>query len=493
MLDGRINADDSLSFGDEREFVWQWWRDAFTGRLEGMKERQREHNMESSLDVIPSNGTMDTEFEMYKTLTNEKFLVWRGWRPFRVEFCLFEVKRSGLLKESRRMIWKGSPNLELGSVLIGLGFSKHERTAVSYSDAEMLIVVHVMNLIRDSIREGYRIEESEIERIDGDGEESMGRDLVKNADLLSRGDFSEVERALLLYEAAVGGFGSTEALEKGVEMILCRKSLPDILAVELLDIFVGHIIPFGRLTESRISPEVLLALRGVVLKTCEKLIYRCERKMEVSRLTKMLLLVSRFGGNRKIYEAWNLMKVILSCSQSMDVVVDYARFYRVYRLCQSKGTRKTLAGGAALNKKFMKRDLGTNRIRNGDEEEGSRLGHNDSDVNERDFSAQNGKYEKRLLERAHQEGRSTNAMVHLAVLLVDRSDGVAVDAVRGKILYEKAIEEGGDVNAMVNLGNLLMEGAEGVAVDAVRGKGLYERAIEEGGKVSAMSILEICW
>lgn len=99
---------------------------------------------------------------------------------------------------------------------------------------------------------------------------------VENADRLSGGDFGEIERVVLLYEAAVSVCGSTNALENGVTLLLRSRTVLEVFAVELLDMFVRSTVPLDRHTESRISSDVLGALKAIGLKTCEELVFRCE-------------------------------------------------------------------------------------------------------------------------------------------------------------------------------------------------------------------------
>lgn len=250
--DRRKCAKVSLWFGDEKEFVWEWWRDTFTGRLEGTKEWQGEHYMETSLNLITSPRDLDTQFEKFKTITNEEFDVWKRWKPFRVEICMFELRRSEVLKEIRRVERQAMQSMKVGNLIYKTGFSKQKRRAVSYEKAKIQVIFHGMNLIRESMEQEMKIRESDVERGSEDGEESMVKKLLETAGNLSGGNTGAVERAVLLYEAAAGEFGSEDALERGVELVLQSASVSDVRAVELIQMFIGSVMPSGNLIESKI-------------------------------------------------------------------------------------------------------------------------------------------------------------------------------------------------------------------------------------------------
>ena len=81
-----------------KRFEWGLWRDAFLGRLKGLKEWQEEHGIQGA-DLHLTDGGMKIELEEMKTSAEETVICWPGWRPFRFEMMRFDLESDGLLKE----------------------------------------------------------------------------------------------------------------------------------------------------------------------------------------------------------------------------------------------------------------------------------------------------------------------------------------------------------------------------------------------------------
>lgn len=88
----------------EDSFIWEWWRDAFLGRIEGMREWQKMHG-------LPSCEVRVTDTDIWTGLkskrlrlpgTGEKIMIWEGWRPFRLGFCRFELEDDMFLRRYER-------------------------------------------------------------------------------------------------------------------------------------------------------------------------------------------------------------------------------------------------------------------------------------------------------------------------------------------------------------------------------------------------------
>lgn len=94
----------------------------------------------------------------------------------------------------------------------------------------------------------------------------------------------------------------------------------------------------------------------------------------------------------------------------------------------------------------------------GGEDEGSRIGHIESLMNDNYLLVEHTKCERRLLERGFEKGKITKAVMFLGTLLTDGANGVAAGVASGERLYYRAISNFGDVNAMANLGRLLVKG-----------------------------------
>ncbi|CAN8077113.1 unnamed protein product [Agarophyton chilense] len=502
-----------------RHFKWEFWRDAFLGRLEG-RETWRKDHFSKDVDLFVTKGRLDAQFCNVTTPTGESFPVWKGWMPFRFEFCKFEVENSGLLRQQLRVRTQTSTSAEEGSmpqlVSILSGIKQH---VVRYEDVQARVLKHAMLLVRSALP-SYAVR---FQRAEGyvDCAPVSQEDLLTLADRLSNEVECDVERVALLYESAALEHGRVdegrEPLSKCLEFLLRRGSVTNTpkRVVNVMTRYMASVLPEGEKSTSKISSSRRKILLEVVYPACERLVTKyglrlrqLERVQE--KLFRCLLLMQlcdrRIKNTGKIR---SLMEVILMASQSSTYLLPtYADSFG------HPAERDGEEEGAV--KKVPLPDKEDFRVKHLILEMAVRYLPRDRDVLNslgkllsggafgvrRDAARAKALYERALLEDERAilaggvsvgqntiEGGHIDAMYNLANLLATGADGVPQDAPRAVLLYERAIAVGGHAGAMSKLGNLLSRGAPGVQVNGANAMKLYERAIEEGGRTDAMYYL----
>lgn len=362
--------------------------------------------------------------------------VWKGWKPFRMETCLFELRHSGLLKENRRVERRAETFMDLGEKGFAFEFCKHERRVVSYEEAEIRVIYHGMNLMRKSLQEDMNMTECDFENPREDLEESTEQKLLETAEALSERDSGAVERAVLMYEAAAGEFGSEQALEKGSELIVSSASISDFRIENLIEMFIGEIIPPIALKESMMNSRTEMALRGAVLRTCRRAIGLCKARNQGSPLTNALLLISRFGERKERGEVVDKMEVELCCSQKYGALEEYSQVHDVMFYMKKRsgsGAQAGIQSGTRNAKERASTDGRRDPVLGGD------IILGEGCLGASSLAPQYLRYSRELFELAAWKGERTSALVWLGYLLLAGAKGVLAGAPRAVELYERAI------------------------------------------------------
>lgn len=82
--------------GEQPQFRWQDWRDAFLGRLFGKAEWQRSHYMRD-LQVNRTRERMEKRWKEVPIGENRAIPLWEGWQPFRARIRKYELEHSSLI------------------------------------------------------------------------------------------------------------------------------------------------------------------------------------------------------------------------------------------------------------------------------------------------------------------------------------------------------------------------------------------------------------
>eukprot|EP00177_Eucheuma_denticulatum_P005220 GFKZ01009508.1.p1 GENE.GFKZ01009508.1~~GFKZ01009508.1.p1 ORF type:complete len:131 (-),score=18.31 GFKZ01009508.1:725-1117(-) len=125
-------------------------------------------------------------------------------------------------------------------------------------------------MIRESISQGWRVDENEhAAGVRDDGKSEIQDPFAKVVQMCT-GDVVDVERVLRLFETSVAEFGNEEILENGLEFVLRNVYIPDVEAARLVNKFVSYIVPSGALAGSRIEPDVHEKVQCGVWRSCKK-------------------------------------------------------------------------------------------------------------------------------------------------------------------------------------------------------------------------------
>eukprot|EP00178_Gracilaria_changii_P013374 TRINITY_DN378_c0_g1_i1.p1 TRINITY_DN378_c0_g1~~TRINITY_DN378_c0_g1_i1.p1 ORF type:complete len:1671 (-),score=197.94 TRINITY_DN378_c0_g1_i1:6821-11833(-) len=499
-------------------FKWELWRDAFIGRLEG-REKWRKDHFARDVNLFVSSGKMDSSFSDVVTPTGESFPVWKGWMPFRFEFCKFEVENSGLLKQQLRVrnqissLQEESGMPQLVSILSGT-----KQHIVRYEDVQSRVLKHAMLLIRGALP-SYALR---LQRIDGDRDNlpDSQEDLLALADRLSKETECDIERVALLYESAALDYGRVdegrEPLSKCIDFLFAHEPAAKTprRIVNVLTRYMSTVLPEGERSTSKLSLQRRKTLLEVAYPACEKLVrlYGLCLGQEVDeKLFRCLLLLQLCDRSTKNTEnIRSLMEVILVSSRSSTYLLPtYADSYGYPAERDSdpgvSATRAPLPVKEDFRVKYLILDMAVKYLPRDRDVLNSlaKLLATGACGVRRDAPRAKELYERAILEdqRALMAGRiisgdkttiesgHIDAMYNFANLLAKGAPGVPQNAPRAVRLYERAIEVGVHAGAMCKLASLLNTGAPGVPVDAARAATLYQRAIEEGNRADAMYYL----
>ncbi|KAI0560316.1 hypothetical protein FGB62_117g039 [Gracilaria domingensis] len=313
-----------------RYFKWDLWRDAFLGRLEG-REKWRKDHFAKEVDLFLTKGQLDGGFGDVITPTGECFPVWKGWMPFRFEFCKFEVENSGLLRQQLRVrtttsnLQEDNGMPQLVSILSGT-----KQHVVRYEDVQSRVLKHAMILIRDALpsyAHGFQSSEGYEKSLHVP---DLQEDLLALADRLSREAECDVERVALLYESAALEYGRVdegrEPLSKCLDFLFTQGSARKMprRVVNVLTRYMATVLPEGERSASKLSAERRQTLLDVAYPACEKLVKRyghCLQEVEEKLFRCLLLLQLCDRGHLHTENTRSLMEVILIASQSSSFLL----------------------------------------------------------------------------------------------------------------------------------------------------------------------------
>lgn len=202
-------------------FVWEWWRDAFTARLVELTEWQRQHKWKASTVHItknPISANVRSLVVSHKGL-GENMNVWLGWMPFRTEICLFELQSPNVLTQYRvtkKLLVSYRSNHD--SNVWYADKAQHERVSVTYPKASREQLKNACFVVTDIIEHLLEYEE-----ITADQQNTQRRAMRASKKstmmideskmLMERGGRFNLSRAVLLLEIAALELGNVEAIE----------------------------------------------------------------------------------------------------------------------------------------------------------------------------------------------------------------------------------------------------------------------------------------
>lgn len=478
-------------------FKWGLWRDAFLGRLSG-KEKWRKDRLAKAVDLFVTKGPLIADFDEIETPTGDSFTVWKGWMPFRVDFCKFEVENSSLLGSQLGVRTTVQLQNEQNGTRSLERIITNQRQMVNYDEAQPRVLKHASTVIRNCLPKFiFRLQD------EGRSENVLpqyNEDLLSLADRLSTEDECDIERIALLYESAALEYerkdSGREPLTKCVNFLFRHGTATDAPTriVSVLTKFIANLLPRGEKSVSTLSEEGRKTLLEVVYPACEKLTtehgHRLREGMEETVLGFLLILQRCNRSIDNTRKMRSLMELMITISQSYSLIAMYARSYGFPARGDTDSQDILIQLSLYMKEDYVVQYFMLMMLRQ----------HQPSNFNILNSLAKllvrgaegvtrDAVRAKELFEEAIMTGDDLDAVYNLANLLLDGAPGVEVDAPKAVELYERAIKEGRHSGAMYRLAKLLHKGAEGVQVDSVRAVQLYEQAIEEGGRTDAMYYL----
>lgn len=532
---------------DGAAFKWEWWRDAFEGRLQGFQEWQTLLGVSASeLDTgrIEAHGSVIVEMS---GITEAKTVTWREWTPFRTEFCRFELEVDGFLREPQVDGYKEAvvSNEKLNSTYQAGVIPIQKVKKVSYKNANESALKHSCFMVQEMLKDRQGAGEISLEECRSSNAKKV--DLILEA--CKRLDNAH---ALVLYRIAALHYGNSEGMRRSVEM-LCGKGDGEgsvLEAIGVLQSFLGTLLSPNHRFVTLKSGD-LDKVENVVLPACELLLLelrgnesdvkalsevlgsclatnpeRYERKvmMMLQRLTFVSCgITPKLISLSAIQMGTSVVEVTKATRSSPSSMTEEVPFYQAKALTveNNRMGRRILMSmvelGSRLDTKTVADGQNSNTL-----VEGGRFKTKMSDsirdrspsIREYDRTTIN-KYIGKALNRLggllmlgtegiqadpsqaidyYQEAiaRWGNvwALNNLGLLFERGAEGVERDPRKAAELFERATHLG-DTTGMSHLGGLLKNGADGVPADAKRAIKLFERAILEGREINAMYNLAV--
>ncbi|PXF47042.1 Cytochrome c oxidase assembly factor 7 [Gracilariopsis chorda] len=476
-------------FADRERFQWQWWRDAFLGRLEGFREWQTQQNIPCVELDLDEEYAEAPGISKLRTATHSSFQTWNEWTPFRAIICKYELESDGLLQQPCVVELK-TPSIRDEKAGITNHFVEipvQDIKEVSYEEADDALLMHTCLLVQDALKHQPVL--MNVSHDEGTG--------GNPADLLIKlGDTLEPSRAVNLYEIAAVQYGRVDALQRSLQLLFTLDKSPDDYSrgLDILQTFLGTMLSYTSVSV-HISPENETKLRNHVLPECERLLGMVGDRRDIYRSLVDLIHAYLICNPRNHHERamLTLQKVLfLSHSKhaSVRALCDIA--HATSCIESAECGNETICSLVGLEPKHFSAEHGRFRLELLElaVDTGTRLSRRLSNevvkkqaVYEdiRNFATQHKLHQRGIKKMDH-----VRAMYSLAVLLDVGTGGVQPDARRAVEMYESLIEEWEDTYSMFNLAVLLETGAGNVKRDVKRAAMLYQRAINEGRNVEAM-------
>lgn len=476
-------------FAGQERFQWEWWRDAFLGRLEGLKEWQKQLNIPCVELDLAEKYAETPGISKLRTATHSSFQTWNEWTPFRAVICKYELESDGLLQQPCVVELK-TPSIRDEKAGITNHFVEipvQDIKEVSYDEADDALLMHTCLLVQDALQYQPVLVNA-----------MQNEDTTDNpADLLMKlGDTLEPSRAVNLYEIAAVQYGRVDALRRSLQLLFTiGKTVDDYSrGLDILQTFLGTMLSYTTVSV-HISAENETKLRNHVFPECERLLGMVGDRKDIYRPLVDLIHAYLICNPRHHHEkAMSTLQQVLFLSHTKTAPVralcDIA--HAISCIESAECGNETICSLAGIEPKRFSAEHGRFRLALLElaVETGTRLSRklrNEAlkkqavyeDI--RIISTQH-----RLRQRSIKKMDHVRAVYSLAVLLDVGTEGVESNSRRALELYESLIEEWKDPYSMFNLAVLLETGAENVKRDLKRAAMLYERAINEGRIVEAM-------
>lgn len=444
-------------------FHWSWWRDAFSGQLNGLVEWQQNHRYPTS-EIRCTNGDINDGIHCITVKlrgTGDRLRVWCGWLPFRIKLSRAEVSSPGFLMEYQE---GQETTLTYKSLLGGdewtISVPRQKRVVVGYSVARRERLRHACDVIEEVIDENG-IVATNIGGTNQNSEEDEAKQILMYANELIAEESGYLDRALFMLEIAAYELGSTDALRRSVEVFLTRKdsvrNLSDV--VELIQRCAYSILI------SACEGNCNLASMHSI----------SDKAVEIHSIQAMIMEDVTYGHDPVLIQKFTTwIDVMLSGNMNFDGYYWIARLRRSFVYSRNFDLLATL--GEVSLWRNVERD-GVNVVN-------PKVQTVQHIILNKSSTAWN-ILRVSLYERAAYEGGVARALFNLANIYRDGILGITPDINKAISLYQKGVNDHGFIPSMINLG-LLLSNRSIPQYNASAAMHLYQRAIYEEANADAM-------
>ena len=493
-------------------FVWEEWRNAFQGRLAGLREWQWQNGCWSGMSGVENSNNSSENISSHIE-TGDRFLrckysisdgmekinlscraslnpyrwgkecltVWKGWLPHRRNMCKFELESSGLIKKHEVRNYMKASRIKINGETITI-YKLHDRYLTElYEKCDRNCLQRCTVIVSAAI---YDLTLGKVVNVGSPY--SLGDTLEEMADQLARSDNLNFTTWITMYETAALYYDNFEALKSAVRML--TENMKYQQASKLVDLY------FYSKSEELFTDQFIFDLISSspwldnLLTMFDRIISHADYSIDVvERYAKCFLNLARVGKTNCIGKAKRaLQKAFLRVSDSKLK----GRFLFCIKLyCDLLFESKTIEGSNLGKMIYSKiHELAKSII---DDTSPARSGRKltkllkylesrlisdcENEEDEEDEEGEQGNYEDKL-----------NLWFSLAMFF-EQNKGYSELVAQ---LYEKAAEKGHVVSSH-NYARMLQNGLNGLPEDAVRAKEYYLKAMEKGNVNAAFSLARL--
>ncbi|PXF49358.1 hypothetical protein BWQ96_00932 [Gracilariopsis chorda] len=436
--------------GSDRDFRWECWRDAFSGRLQAAAEWQDAHGF-LPLKVFRTDASIQERVVNWCTGimgTGKQFHTWLGWPPFRFEFCLYELQTDGfILQYPRRAKLQLDFSSRLDHQASKTTVPGFELKPFSYEHAALEYIMYACSVVRDALSPQGYVDEEETELV------YLERKAIRLMHEQSQGTLDsfgvrEVHRAVILLEMASVELERMDALKSCLKLLTEHSLIAADIgrAVALLERYLGKLY----LTKDRDSVEFQVPKNRIhdmykeLMSTHE---YDARVFWSYFKFLDIMLSVDMAVSSESLQA---IMRRTFMHTKDYDIVFELGQFPISYMPAISPS--------------------------------GS------SSTERRQEGKSSAEIEYAFYQRALREGRSAKAMFELGYMY-EHGKGFDRDDLRAASFYQMAIAHGHNSGAKKALGDLYRRGLPilgGRGRNIERAVRMYWRAVTEDQDGSAM-------
>ena len=487
------------------EFSWEEWRNAFQGRLAGLREWQWENGCWSGMTNIENSNDSSENISSHIE-TGDRFLrckypisdgieriklsyaaslnpyqwgrdcltVWKGWLPHRRNMCRFELESNGLIKKHEVLNYLNTSRVKINGETITIYRLRDRYLTELYEKCDRNCLQRCTVIVSAAIHD---LAIGKV--VNSQSSYSLGDTLKEMADQLARADNHNFTTWITMYETAALYYDNFGALKSAVQMLNLNMKFQR--ASQLVDLYF-YSKSSELFTDSNIFELIASSTwLGDLLDMFEQVISNGDYSIDiVERYARCFLNLARVGRRGCISKAKRaLQKAFLRISDSK---LEGSFLFCIKLYCDLLIESKTIEGSNLAKMIYSKmHELAENILY--DKSPGESVGQ---------FTKLLKQLERRLIPGYEMEDEEDNfddklnLWFSLAVFLEQNSESSELFTQ----LYRKAAE-GSHAGASYNFARMLQNGLYGLPQDAVLAKEFYYRAMEKGNVTAAFNLARL--